>query len=196
MNDMDSIAVAGDLALRVDQLHYWARRAEQSCGNPGEAELAGRMLQAATADLEAFLTTLLDCFRPLDLAPTRMAVSDLVSAIAIRARGDVGAASVTVSGESDRAVSVDVALFTRALSAILRRLDPFRAALHVAVAPAARGGRDGVEIAFRADAEPSRRGKADLDWRLAGRIVALHAGALEERARARGTTIILFLPAA
>jgi len=195
MNEFDFSAILDNLELLLDQLYYWARRAQESRSSSGDAALAGRMLQLATAELKGFVTTLLDCFRPLELAPTRMPASDLVSAIAIRARGELGAASVTVAGEPKGIVSVDVAHFTRALSAVLQRLAPFGAALHVTVAGAERGERRGVEIVLRSDRKPPRRGRAELEWTLARRIVALHAGELEERPRPRSATIVLFLPA-
>ncbi len=131
MNEFDSFAIVGDLELLLDQLYYWAQRAQESRSNADDAGLAGRMLEAATANLEAFVTTLLDCFRPLELVPVRVPAGDLVAAIAMRARGDLGAASVTVTGGADGIVSVDVAQLTRALSAILHRLDPRGAGLHL-----------------------------------------------------------------
>src|SRR5262249_5698796 len=159
-------------------LYYWAQRARESRRTPDDAGVAGRMLQIATANLEAFATTLLECFRPLQLVRSRMPISDLVSAIAMRARGDLGAATVTVTGGADGIVSVDVSQFTRALSAILERLDPRGAGLYLAVAGAERGGRRGVEIALRSDAKPGatarRQGTAELEWALARRIVSLH----------------------
>lgn len=197
MNELDSFTIIRNLEMLLDQLHFWAQRAQESRRDAGDAGVAGRMLEAATANLEAFVTILLDCFRPLVLVPIRMVVSDLVSAIAMRARGDAGATSVTVTGGVEGSVSVDVAQLTRALSAILQRLDPRGARLHLAVAPADRHGRRGVEIALRSDARPRARagyGAAELEWALARRIFALHDGELEERPASRGATIALFLP--
>jgi hypothetical protein len=197
MNELDSFAIIRNLETLLDQLYSWAQRAQESRGNAEDASTAGRMLEVATANLEAFMRTLLDCFRALELAPIRMAVSDLVSAMAMRARADAGAASVTVTGGVEGSVSVDVARLTRALSAILQRLDPRGARLRLGVAPAERRGRPGVEIALRSDVRPRARpgyGEAELEWALARRIVALHAGALEERPASRGATIALFLP--
>src|SRR5215470_10048011 len=88
MNELDSFTIMRNLEMLLDQLHFWAQRAQESRRDAGDAGVAGRMLEAATANLEAFVTILLDCFRPLVLVPIRMVVSDLVSAIAMRARGD------------------------------------------------------------------------------------------------------------
>ena len=196
MNEFDSFAIIADLELLLDQLYYWAQRAQESRSNADDAGLAGRMLEAATANLEAFVTTLLDCFRPLELVPVRVPAGDLVAAIAMRARGDLGAASVTVTGGTDGIVSVDVAQLTRALSAILHRLDPRGAGLHLVVGRAERGGRRGVEIVLRSDAKPRTRvshSRVELEWALARRIVALHAGEVQERPGFRDRTIVLFL---
>src|SRR5262249_25827722 len=133
MHELDSFAIVRNLELLLDQLYYWAQRARESRRTPDDAGVAGRMLQIATANLEAFATTLLECFRPLQLVRSRMPISDLVSAIAMRARGDLGAATVTVTGGADGIVSVDVSQFTRALSAILERLDPRGVGLYLAV---------------------------------------------------------------
>jgi len=198
MNEFDSSAIIRDLEMLLDQLYYWAKRARESRSTSDEG-LGGRMLGVATANLEAFVTTLLDCFRPLELVPIRLPTSDLVSAIAMRARGELAAASVTVSGEANEIVSADVAHLTRAVSGILRRLDPSGRGLHLAVARAERGGRRGIEITLRtapeARARAPRHGTADLEWALAARIVALHAGEVREHSGPRGRAITLFLPA-
>jgi len=199
MNEFDSSAIIRDLEMLLDQLYYWAKRAQESRSASDDDGLVGRMLEVATANLEAFVTTLLDCFRPLELVPIRVPTSDLVSAIAMRARGELGAASVTVSGEANEIVSADVAQLTRAMFGILRRLHPCGRSLHLAVARAERGGRRGIEIALRtgpeARAGAPRHGTAELEWALAARVVALHAGEVQEHAGPRGRAITLFLPA-
>jgi hypothetical protein len=123
-----------------------------------------------------------------------------VSAIVVRARSELGVASVTVSGGADGIVSVDVVHLTRALSTLLRRLDPRGGGVHVAVSRAEGDGRRGIEVALRSDTRPgpriARHVTAELDWALAGRIVALHAGEVHEHTRPRSQTITLFLPTA
>jgi hypothetical protein len=117
----------------------------------------------------------------------------------MRARADLGAASVTITGGVGGSVSVDVAQFTRAVSGILQRLEPQGTALFLEVAGSERGGRSGVEIALQSQAKPSPRatgyGKPELEWALARRIVALHGGEVQERACSRGRTMVLFMPA-
>ena len=199
MIKLDSFAIVRSLEMLLDQLYYWAQRADESRTNADDPGLPADMLHVATTNLETFVTTLLDCYRPLELVPTRMPVSDLLSAIVVRARGEMGAASVTTSGEADEIVSVGLAQLTRAVSVVLQRLDPRGAALHVTVARTERAGRRAVEIALRSNTKPlaaaPRHGTAELEWALARRIVALHAGELQERVGSRGQTIVLFLPA-
>src|SRR5215471_2874702 len=148
MHAIDSALITRTLEMQLDQLYYWARRAKEQRDSV-DSGLAGRMLEAATANLETFMGTLLDYFRPLQLTPTRTSISDLVSSIAMRARNDAGATSVIVSGGADGTLAADVAQLARALSAILRRLDPNGAALHVAIASGERGGRCEIEIVLR-----------------------------------------------
>jgi len=200
MHQLDSSMLTRDLEILLDQLYYWAKRAEEPSGNGEDDGLAGRMLETATSTLETFVTTLLDCVRPLELAPIRVPASDLVSAIVVRARSELGAASVTVSGEADGTVSLDAVHLTRALSTLLRRLDPRGGGVHVAVSRAEGGGRSGIEVALRSDtrrgARVARHVMAELEWALAGRIVALHSGEVHEHTRPRSQTITLFLPMA
>ena len=196
MTEPDYSAIARDLEMLLDQLYYWARRAQDSHGKADE--LAGRMFEVATANLQIFVTTLVDCFRPLQLTPVRVPISEFISAIARGARAELGAVSVTVSGEADGLLVADVTLLTRALSGILGRLDLGGARLDVGVARTERGGRRGVEISLRstagARAGAPREGTADLEWVLAARIVSAHAGDVREQA-GRGPAITLFLPA-
>jgi hypothetical protein len=105
-----------------------------------------------------------------------------------------------VSGEADGIVSVDVVHLTRVLSTLLRRLDPRGGGVHVAVSRAESGGRRGIEVALRSDtrrgARIARHVTGELEWTLAGRIVALHSGEVHEHTRPRSRTITLFLPMA
>jgi len=200
IDEVDSVAILGQLETLLEQLYYWVQRAQESRDEVDDSGLAGRMLQLATANLEAFVAILLDCVRPLELVAVRMPIPEIVSAIAMRARGDVGAARVTVTGGADGIVALDVAQLTRALSAILRRLGAQGAGVDIAVARAERRGRRGVEIVLRSDAKPRASAPehpvADLEWTLTRRIVALHGGEVTERPDARGRTIALFLPTA
>ena len=118
MNEVDSSAIIRDLEMLLDQLYFWAKRAQESRSTSDD----GRMLGVATANLEAFVTTLLDCFRPLELVRIRVPTSTLVSAIGMRARGELGAASVTVSGEANEIVSSDADSF-RFLSEVEVQVD-------------------------------------------------------------------------
>ena len=185
------------LEMLLDQLYYWARRAVEHRREGSDREIADRMLTLATENLERFVTTLLDCFRSLDLARTPAPTSELVAALVRHARDDVGAASAVVGKDTPTTVLVDPARLARVWSAIVRRFGPAPGTLEVTVASATRSDRRGAEIVIR----PTGTARSlaapdvtmDLEWALALRIVELHRGELREDTRPRA--VVLFLPA-
>ena len=185
------------LEMLLDQLYYWARRAVEHRREGSDREIADRMLTLATENLERFVTTLLDCFRSLDLARTPAPTSELVAALVRHARDDVGAASAVVGKDTPTTVLVDPARLARVWSAIVRRFGPAPGTLAVTVASATRSDRRGAEIVIR----PTGTARSlaapdvtmDLEWALALRIVELHRGELREDTRPRA--VVLFLPA-
>jgi len=185
------------LEMLLDQLYYWARRAVEHRREGSDREIADRMLTLATENLERFVTTLLDCFRSLDLARTPAPTSELVAALVRHARDEVGAASAVVGKDTPTTVLVDPAQLARVWSAIVRRFGPAPGTLAVTVASATRSDRRGAEIVIR----PTGTARSlaapdvtmDLEWALALRIVELHRGELREDTRPRA--VVLFLPA-
>lgn len=185
------------LEMLLDQLYYWARRAVEHRREGSDREIADRMLTLATENLERFVTTLLDCFRSLDLARTPAPTSELVAALVRHARDEVGAASAVVGKDTPTTVLVDPARLARVWSAIVRRFGPAPGTLEVTVASATRSDRRGAEIVIR----PTGTARSlaapdvtmDLEWALALRIVELHRGELREDTRPRA--VVLFLPA-
>jgi len=194
-------AVTRSLEMLLDQLYYWARRAAERRSEGADREIPERMLALATENVERFVTTLLDCYRPIELEPMAMSTSELVAALARRARDGAASASVVVSGAAEGTVLADGDQLSRVWSAVLRRLGARTApgALHVTVAAAARGDRRGVEIVLRQSGAPRTLGTADamvdLEWALARRIVGLHGGELGEEDLPRGHAMVVFLPA-
>ena len=185
------------LEMLLDQLYYWARRAVEHRREGSDREIADRMLTLATENLERFVTTLLDCFRSLDLARTPAPTSELVAALVRHARDEVGAASAVVGKDTPTTVLVDPAQLARVWSAIVRRFGLAPGTLEVTVASATRSDRRGAEIVIR----PTGTARSlaapdvtmDLEWALALRIVELHRGELREDTRPRA--VVLFLPA-
>ena len=193
-------AITRGMEMLLAQLYYWARRVTEQRNDPGDGETAGRMLGLATENLERFVTTLLDCFRPMALVPQPTSVSQLVAAVARCARDDQRAASVIVGGGADETVLADEGQLQRVWPVVLRRLvaRTTPGALHVMVVPAAREGRRGVEISVRRNGAvrtPEAPDVAlDLEWELARRIVDLHAGELTEQGDPRERIVVVFLP--
>ena len=191
--------VTRGLEMLLDQLYYWARRAVEQRREGGDREIADRMLTLATENLERFVTTLLECFRAIELARTPMPTSELVAALVRCARDEPAAATVVVRADIETTVLADPAQLARVWLALVRRLGPGSGALGVTVAPATRADRRGVEIVVqRSGASSSLVAPdvtAELDWALALRIIELHGGELDEEARPRAREIVVFLPA-
>ena len=190
--------VARGLEMLLDQLYYWARRAVEQRREGGDREIADRMLSLATENLERFVTTLLDCFREIQLARVPVPTSELVAALMRRARDEVSAASIVVREEGQTTVLADPAQLPRVWSAIVRRFGPEAGALEVTVAAATRGDRRGVEIVVQRCGTPRPLAAPDvtmeMEWALALRIVELHGWELREDARPRARGVVVFLP--
>jgi hypothetical protein len=159
------------------------------------------MLDLASENLQRFLTTLLDCFRAIELAPTTISVSQLVADLARYARDECGAGSVIVSGGAGETLLVDQGRLARVWSGILRRLGMpgTPGSVHVTAAPTVRDGERGVEISIRQNGPGRPSGAtdalADLEWELARRIVRLHGGQLTLQDASRERAVVVFLPA-
>ena len=185
------------LEMLLDQLYYWARRAVEQRREGGDREIADRMLTLATENLERFVTTLLDCFRAIELARTPTPTAELVAALVRQARDEIAGATVVVRADTETTVAVDPAQLARVWSAIIRRLGPGSGAIEVTVAPATRADRRGVEVVIRRSgprplAAPDVT--VDLEWALALRIIELHTGEIGEASGSRGRAVVLFLP--
>jgi len=186
------------LEMLLDQLYYWARRAVEQRREGGKREIADRMLTLATENLQRFVTTLLDCFRTIDLVPTPTPTSEVVAALVRRARDEMTAASVVVREDTETTVLVDPTQLARVWSAIVRRLAAGTGAFEVTAASAPRNDRRGVEILVRRNAPRSLAAPdltTELEWALAQRIIELHGGELREDPGTRVRTLVLFLPA-
>jgi hypothetical protein len=191
--------VTRSLEMLLDQLYYWARRAVEQRREGGDREIADRMLTLATENLERFVTTLLDCFRDIQLARMPVQTSELVAALMRRARDEVTSASVVVREDGETSVLADVAQLGRVWSAIVRRFGPEAGALEITVAAATHGDRPGVEIVVQRSGTPhplvAPDVTTDLEWALALRIVELHGWELREDASPRARGVVVFLPA-
>jgi hypothetical protein len=189
--------VTRGLEMLLGQLYYWARRAVEQRKEGSDSEVADRMLTLATENLERFVTTLLDCFRAIQLERMPVPASELVAALVRHVRDEGAAASVVGPEDTQTTVLADPAQLARVWSAIVRRFGP--GACEVTAAPATRADRRGVDILVRrsggADSFAERDVTMDLQWALALRVVELHGGELREDALSRAPAIGVFLPA-
>ena len=191
------VAVTRGLEMLLDQLYYWARRAMECREEGSDNDVANRMLFLATENLERFVTTLIECFRGIELTRVPMRTSELVASLARGARAEVGAATVVVREGVEATVVVDPMQLARVWGAVLRRARHGQGALHVRISSAARADRHGVEVVVRTGGAPNAAAAdvtVDLEWALARRIIQLHGGELAEEERPRMRTITVFLP--
>jgi hypothetical protein len=169
------------LDLLLDRLYHWARRANDETLGPSDG-VAKYMLELSSDELHRFVTTLLDCFRPIAFTPSPVAVGDLVARIVEHARVDARAASVTVTGDAAATVTVDPGQLERAWPGIVRRLG--LQAVGRAVRVTVRAVAERVEVALRLGegVQPSgaHEPTVEVEWTLARRIVHLHGGEVRE----------------
>ena len=196
--EVEYTAILRTVEMLLDQLYYWARRAADTRNDQAGADVARQMLDRATEGLERFVTTLLDCFRPIELARAPTSTAHVVAALAARAREDYPA-SIVVSAGADETIVADSAQLARVWPAVFRRLGSMAgAALEVTAVAATRDGQRGVVITVHqrgtGGANAATDPMAELDWVLAQRIVTLHAGMVDEQVRPRERTVVIFLP--
>jgi hypothetical protein len=193
--------ISHELGNLFHKLYYWAEFLQERRGDHSSDAPAVQMLTQTVGGLEEFLKGVLDYFRPLKLAPIRMAVSDLIAGMVIQMRSQLLGWPVRVSDSGaweQRSVLIDPVRLPAVLLAAGRRLTeraPAGSGVHIAFL----GLSDGVEVTFRvegAGGTPGLQSAATcIEWGVAERIVALHGGRLRERAVADGPhALVLFLP--
>jgi hypothetical protein len=185
------------LDVLLDRLYHWARRASDELGGPSDG-VAKYMLELSSDELHGFVTTLLDCFRPITITASPMAVADVVARIVEHARGDARVASVTVTGDAAATVMGDPGQLERAWPGVVRRLGLQAVGRAVLVTVSAVPER--IEIALRLGegVEPSgaHEPTVEAQWTLARRIVHLHGGELREDLAEHVVTVALPVAAA
>jgi hypothetical protein len=116
-------------------------------------DVARQMLDRATEGLERFVTTLLDCFRPIELVRAATSTAHVVGALAMRAASRPVAVSIVVSEGADETIVADPAQLARVVAC---RAPPSR--LHGRGHSRGHGARrDARGAARRRDHAPSAR---------------------------------------
>jgi len=192
MNPAEFSTLVRGLELLLDRMYQWAKRAREEHGAPSDG-VATHMLELATDDLHQFVTLLLDCLQPIELAPTPTPIGDLIASLVQHARVDLRAASVTVSGDVRGTVAADPVHLPRAWPGILRRLglQAVGRALFVKVDTAGEGVK--IDLTFGDAVRPSTTHEptAEVEWMLARRIVRLHGGDVRKDTRQHVVSVLL-----
>jgi hypothetical protein len=176
--------ISHELGNYFHKLYYWAEllREQRPAGSDGEpAELLERTIR----DLETFLKTALEFFRPLSIAPLAMSIADVVaSSRVLLARH---AEPTPLAWDEPRApeagvVAIDPGRFSFVLEGLVRRLhapDTTGYAGRAEVEQGEGGRRFVLTVHARGGtraAMPSVAGA--IEWAIIERIVELHGGAV------------------
>ncbi|HWP64756.1 MAG TPA: hypothetical protein VNO26_02440 [Candidatus Limnocylindria bacterium] len=180
------------------KLYYWAELLREQ--RPGADAEPAELLERTIRDLEAFLKTALEYFRPMSVAPSTMTVDELTASV--RALVGRHAEPATVQWRIEPAapgvVAVDPGRFSFVLQGLVRRLDPapggeFTAA--IAVEP----GPDEMRYVLTLTGRGTERGTASgvagaIEWAVIERIVELHGGAVAADVAGTDRTVRLTVP--
>lgn len=187
------------------KLYYWLDTLRDAPADDPE-HTGIRMVEQTVRNLEDFLGTALEYFRPVRIVPVAMTGAEVVAGVRARVRGAVEGVASAVDDDAAvgaRMVAVDPGRFSAVLDATLQRLvaqAPAGTPVRIATTRETRDGVPGLALTFAlgAGAPPVpafHTAAAALGWAMAQRVAALHGGELAERAAPDGTrTIVLFLP--
>lgn len=190
--------VSHELGNYFHKLYYWAELLrEQRAG--GESEPA-ELLEHTIRELETFLKTALELFRPLSLATMAMSVGDVVASAQALLKRHVESSRCT--WEDDAAgtaamVDIDPGRFSFVLDALVRRVQGADTPAIVAAATLADVREpDAFVLTVRARGVrpvPSAVAAA-IEWAVIERIVEAHGGTVELVATASERCVRLRLP--
>ncbi|MCW5891707.1 MAG: HAMP domain-containing histidine kinase [bacterium] len=198
--------VGHELGNFFHKLYYWAEYLQERRAGHGGDTTATQMLGRTVHNLEEFLRTTLDFFRPITLTPMSLSVTELVAGVLGQLRAQADGISLTVTDPGaweGHTVVVDPVRLPPVFLLAMRRLAEQAAPgsrLRVSLAEVEQGGRIGLEVAF-ALATPGnttslfQTAAAGIEWAVAERVVALHGGALTEHDAGQDERrIVVFLP--
>lgn len=194
--------ISHELGNYFHKLYYWAEllREQRPAGAEQDPEPAA-LLERTIRDLETFLRTALEFFRPISVVPLVMPVDELTQSLRTLVMRHVAPASVHWQLEAAPAaggVAVDPGRFSFVVEGMVRRLD----AAHAAdVTGSIRGEGAGKSVCYAftlsgrgAERTPSPGVSAAIEWAVIERIVELHGGTVELCAAGAERAVRLRLP--
>jgi signal transduction histidine kinase len=197
--------ITHELGNFFHKLYYWADYLqEKRSGRSGDAT-ATQMLGRTIQNLEGFLKGVLAYFQPLQIAPTRLGVGELIAGMLGHLRGRLDGTPLIAAdadGVASGAVMVDAARFSHVAQVIARRLGERCGPGSRCEARCERVWRDGPGVRLDLSvhgASPAaalfQTAATGVEWALAERIVALHGGELTASEPADDEHhVVVFLP--
>jgi len=190
--------ISHELGNYFHKLYYWAEILREQRPATADAEPAA-LLERTIRDLETFLKSALEFFRPISVVPSPMSVDDLAGNVrALLTRYAEPAAVQWQSGgtASGGAVAVDPGRFSFVLQGLVRRLDA--AGTPIAVASGVQGAAPAqcyvLALTVRGAARPAANVAAAIEWAVIERVVELHGGAVEADTAGPERSVRLTLP--
>ncbi|HLK10064.1 MAG TPA: hypothetical protein VKW76_01660 [Candidatus Binatia bacterium] len=197
--------ITHELGNFFHKLYYWSDYLQEKRAGRSSEATATQMLGRTIHNLEGFLKGVLEYFQPSQIAPTRLAVSELIAGVLCHLRGrldDTPLAVAETDGWENGGVMVDSARFSQVAQLVARRLAEHCGPGSRCEARFERVWRDGpgvrIDLAVRGSSPAAalfQTAAAGVEWALAERIMALHGGELVASEPAEDERhIVVFLP--
>jgi hypothetical protein len=191
--------ISHELGNYFHKLYYWAELLREQRPATADAEPAN-LLERTIRDLETFLKTALEYFRPISVVPSPMSVDELSASV--RALVTRYAEPAVVHWQAERgaaggAVAVDPGRFSFVLQGLVRRLDVAAGGDVIAttgVQGAAPNARYVLTFVLRGGERAPANVTAAIEWAVIARVVELHGGSADAETAGAERTVRLTLP--
>ena len=191
--------ISHELGNYFHKLYYWAELLREQRPATADAEPAA-LLERTIRDLETFLKTALEYFRPISVVPSPMPVDELSASL--RSLVTRYAEPATVQWQVERgatggAVAVDAGRFSFVLQGLVRRLDTAAGGDVVATVAVEGAGPNAhyvLTLALRGAARPTANVAATIEWAVIERVVELHGGSAAADTAGAERSVRLALP--
>jgi signal transduction histidine kinase len=192
--------ISHELGNYFHKLYYWAEILREQRPAGADAEPAG-LLEQTIRDLENFLKTALEFFRPISIVSMAMSVGELTKSLRalvvrhvepapLRWEADVADATATVA--------VDPGRFSFVVDGLVRRLRAAPDAGVTATVETQGPAGDAWYVFTLASRGPDRAVgvsvAATIEWAIIERVVELHGGSVDATATGGECTVRLRLP--
>jgi signal transduction histidine kinase len=192
--------ISHELGNYFHKLYYWAELLREQRPATADAEPAG-LLEQTIRDLETFLKTALEFFRPISVVPMAMSVEELTRSLRALVTRHVEPAPLAWQAEVEGAsatVSVDPGRFSFVVDGLVRRLHADHDA-GVSATVETRGPAADARYVLTLAARGAERGPgvsvaATIEWAIIERVVELHGGTVDSTAAGGERTVRLMLP--